>query len=72
MTILENDTLWYPVEHPVCEDCGQNECFGQVPNPIPEPSTKCVCIHELTAHWKGKKCRVYGCVCMKFVADEDV
>ncbi len=54
-------------------ECDEN-CFngGVFKNPLIPVSTTCTCTHADSAHYKGKKCRMYACPCQKFTPDEDV
>lgn len=70
MTEIPN-TEWQHFEewtqYHICDE----RCTGRPDvNPIAIPSKVCTCTDDFGAHWKGKKCRVYGCCCMEFVADE--
>jgi hypothetical protein len=72
-TLMIPEELWQKIEFDkdTCNDCKQNECFGQAPNPLVNQTTVCVCGHDLKDHYKGgmKPCR--KCGCGQYMKDED-
>jgi hypothetical protein len=68
--IPEEDWKKIEWDKATCDDCEQNECFGQAPNPLLPQTTKCVCGADESEHMRGGRKPCFKTGCAEFMRDE--